>query len=444
MKVQKEFFRSVFVFVMFISGFVGISMAQTVGFQGLGDLPGGAFESAAYAVSADGSVVVGVGCPVPMNPHLIDYEAFRWTAGSDLQGLGHISPDPRPIPYQRNSEATSAFYDGSTIVGWCFVGFSGWTGFRWDETNQMQPLNWFTPVDEFAAPTEDRGLLTISDDGNTIVGKMASGSGWEAFCWTQTNQTGDGVLIGLRDFMNEPFIGYHSAANDVSGNGTIVVGKSAYRAVLGGPGSGTYYYEAFRWTDANGNNQFDLAEMQGLGFLEYSGSSPQSSASAVTSDGSVIVGKSDSDDGSQAFLWTLTDPDTREGEMIGLGILDGYTHSNALDVSADGSIIIGTNQLLPPFTIEPESETAFLWDELNGMRDLKVVLESDYGLDLTGWELTSANSISADGYVIVGSGINPDGDPEAWIATIPEPSCFVLFSLVGLYVTLRRKNSSRL
>ncbi|MGZ5569225.1 MAG: hypothetical protein ACXWKG_19615, partial [Limisphaerales bacterium] len=41
-----------------------------------------------------------------------------------------------------------------------------------------------------------------------------------------------------------------------------------------------------------------------------------------------------------------------------------------------------------------------------------------YHLDLTGWHLTSARSVSTNGTVILGNGLNPSGRMEAWIATI--------------------------
>jgi hypothetical protein len=50
------------------------------------------------------------------------------------------------------------------------------------------------------------------------------------------------------------------------------------------------------------------------------------------------------------------------------------------------------------------------------MRSLKGILTNIYGLDLTGWTLTGASGISDDGKTIVGRGINPDGNEEAWIA----------------------------
>ena len=70
-------------------------------------------------------------------------------------------------------------------------------------------------------------------------------------------------------------------------------------------------------------------------------------------------------------------------------------------------------------------------------RDLQQVLVSNYGLDLTGWTLTSAYAISADGRTIVGSGSHyygPEALTEAWIATIPEPSSMALLGLSAIYL----------
>ena len=72
------------------------------------------------------------------------------------------------------------------------------------------------------------------------------------------------------------------------------------------------------------------------------------------------------------------------------------------------------------------------------MVDLAELL-ADNGIDLTGWQLEEAVAVSADGTVILGNGINPSGDPEAWLVQISafvlsvaslEPAALVL--LIGL------------
>jgi hypothetical protein len=73
------------------------------------------------------------------------------------------------------------------------------------------------------------------------------------------------------------------------------------------------------------------------------------------------------------------------------------------------------------------------------MRSLATVLTTEYGLDLTGWVLDDATSISADGRTIAGIGSNPNGQTEAWIAhlepnanAVPEPASFALLGIGGL------------
>jgi len=110
----------------------------------------------------------------------------------------------------------------------------------------------------------------------------------------------------------------------------------------------------------------------------------------------------------------------------------GTGSSYAADVSNDGSIVVG-------YGFSAGGQEAYIWDSANGIRSLKEVLTSDYGISgLDSWHLTEARAISADGRTIVGSGINPSGQTEAWVATVPEPSSslFLLFSSLFL---LRRR-----
>ena len=76
------------------------------------------------------------------------------------------------------------------------------------------------------------------------------------------------------------------------------------------------------------------------------------------------------------------------------------------------------------------------------MRNLQDVLEAG-GLDLTGWQLRSANGVSDDGTVIVGYARNPDGYNEAYMAIIPIPSAMFLFGsgLIAL-LGLKRNRSA--
>ena len=93
-----------------------------------------------------------------------------------------------------------------------------------------------------------------------------------------------------------------SITTGISSDGSIVVGYD-----LSDNGVDGLRYEAFRWTEAEG--------MVGLGDL--AGGSFLSNAYGVNSNGTVIVGMSDSTNGNEAFRWT------QAGGMVGLGDLAG-------------------------------------------------------------------------------------------------------------------------
>jgi hypothetical protein len=99
-----------------------------------------------------------------------------------------------------------------------------------------------------------------------------------------------------------------------------------------------------------------------------------------------------------------------------------------MGASLGGGVIVGT-----VYSRIRLDTTVFVWDESSGMRNLKHVLQDDYGLDLTGWHLNGCRpfhggreaDVSADGLTIVGSGTNPSGNVEAWIAVLDEAAIAV-------------------
>lgn len=359
-------------FVAFISGLFLVttsSLAQEATFEGLGDLPGGLFRSAAFGVSANGSVVVG-----ESSSENGGQEAFRWENG-DMEGLGALEGDPF------SSSAYDVSADGSVVVGRT-LSMRGWEAFRW-EGGQMEGLG-DLPGGIFESRAEG-----VSSDGSVVVGFSNVVAEpfplYEAFRWRSGEMEGLGYLPG----------GDFSQAFSVSPDGSVIIGR-------GSNGGGDF--EALRW---EGDGIEGLGDLPGGDFHSW--------AFAVSAEGSVVIGRSNSENGSEAFYWEAA-TDT----MIGLGDLpDPPFGSDARAVSADGSIVVGhsTGYSNPPH----KGDQAFIWTEEEGMRNLKEVLESDYGLDLDGWVLRRAYDISNDGTVIVGAGINPDGNNEGWRAFLGKP-----------------------
>jgi probable HAF family extracellular repeat protein len=154
--------------------------------------------------------------------------------------------------------------------------------------------------------------------------------------------------------------------------------------------------------------------MVGLGHLSYDVGVIYSEAEAVSANGLVVVGRSTSELGTEAFRWTAA------LGMVGLGLLPTGDFSLANDVSANGSVVVGkaSRNFL---------DDAFVWTKVDGLRSIAELLVGA-GVDLSGWQLDDATAVSANGLIVVGTGINPAGAFEAWRAdltgliTVPEPS----------------------
>ena len=95
---------------------------------------------------------------------------------------------------------------------------------------------------------------------------------------------------------------------------------------------------------------------------------------------------------SEAFRWTA------EEGMVGLGDLPGGDFaSSARSASLGGAVIVGHSTISAVGT--QGSTDAFIWTSSGGMRSLRDLLVTDYGLDLTGWTLGGASDVSSDGTV---------------------------------------------
>lgn len=336
---------------------------QAVSFTPLGDLPGGNFQSVALAVSPDGSTVTGYGTiEFSNNP-----EAFRWTAATGMTGLGFL-------PGGAVSYGTAASQFGTYIVGYGGQGGSlPDQAFRWSAPTGIVGLG------SLAHPGDPSFAFDISASGEVVVGRSSSASGDNAFWWTDVD--------GMKEIPAPVGGGFRVAtATAVSHDGSTIVGE----------GFSAAGQEAFIWTSGGGTVR--LGDLAG-GILK-------SEASDVSADGKVVVGYAHSDTGMEAFRWTESDG------MVGLGALPGAVADTwALGVSADGNTIVGKSN--SAFGWE-----AFLWTSNGGMQAVREALIAQGVIGLDGWRLHSATGISADGLTIVGSGTNPQGHLEAWMARL--------------------------
>jgi uncharacterized membrane protein len=95
--------------------------------------------------------------------------------------------------------------------------------------------------------------------------------------------------------------------------------------------------------------------------------------------------------------------------------------------SDDGTVIVGYQ----PGAGGSQTWNAILWDQVHGTRQVRDVL-TESGIDMSGWHLRRAYEISGDGTVMVGTGDNPAGQYEWWVARIPEPDILGLMGLAAM------------
>lgn len=313
--------------------------------------------------------------------------------------------------------ATAMSADGSVIVGNTEGAFET---FRWTETDGVVPLGRATvPVLGVGAGSPDvsddgtRVSATILSDDGTLatIGRWTLGEGWEEL---GPYPVDGGVL--------DQSLG---SAWGISGDGESVVG------LYWRPGQPDGSAHPCAWTDAGG--------IVDLGTPGNSGR-----ANAASFDGSVVAGWVEAPTG--AWMPTLWDDGVRTvveatdasctletvngaGTIVGgqfydegttlrmaaiwhrdgggwtkepLGVLPGtqvpFGQATALDMTADGSVVIGYN------AYDRFDATGFIWTAGTGMLPIVEYLEN-HGVVLDGsFAIGGVSEISDDGLVIIGYG----------------------------------------
>jgi len=144
-------------------------------------------------------------------------------------------------------------------------------------------------------------------------------------------------------------------------------------------------------------SQVKHATFRNLGFLSGYASTQ---ATAVSSDGNIVVGTATTPAGNrQAFRWSA------QGDMVGLGFMPGGTSSMATAVSANGAVIVGDGDAN---SAPPTPSAAFRWAADVGMQRVD---------SLPGSYLCVASGVSGDGSVAVGTCLQTGNTAYRWAAS---------------------------
>lgn len=321
----------------------------------IGTLGGAA--SNGWGVSGDGQTAVGYST-LASSPSL--YHAFSYQGGApqDLGALGGSSDW---------SQAYGANTDGSVIVG-----NSG-------PIADARAVRWVNGVIESLGTFESGGssyAAATNGSGDVVVGYAKTSAGLDrAFRWES------GTMVDIAALGGTDAASY---ANDIDISGDVIVG---YSTTSSDPSVSRQH--AFRW---EGGAMVDLGSLNGdLG---------NSFAYGVSGDGNVVVGYSETATSYHAMRW-------KDGEMSDLGSLLAGQQSFAMATDGTGAVVVGYG-FLGGGTMH-----AFRWTADTEMQDLNTLLTSA-GVELDGITLENAMGVSQNGQIIVGSASYVDS-PETTV-----------------------------
>ncbi len=358
----------------------------------------------AEAVSADGKVVVGR-LSVPAN-NRVDVGAFRWTPET---GVVDLDLGEEFLVHDLSD-------DGKVLIGGDFE-----TGSYRVEGDTVTPIagpvlegdaDWPMPPSPFVFPPV---AWAMSSDGAVLVGGVhySTSEPVSSQCREQGFIYEDGITTPISELLGEETDFF--TAIDVSSDGSVVLAFPSNPLLPSDPNTPCDIADSMEPGDIGagflieGDTKTPIPDppLAGIAFRHR-----------LSGDGKVIAGEVRGS-GFNRYAngsWTTIAPVEEEQPCRHLEQVGGMTF--------DGSVIVGStfsfNTGDSGGFVWGDTAGACIWDQAGGLRNLKRWLEEEHGLDLDGWHLTAATDISPDGRVIVGAGLNPQDEYQAWIVTLEE------------------------
>jgi hypothetical protein len=241
---------------------------------------------------------------------------------------------------------------------------------------------------------DDRATLIMLD--NDLVSEIPVPRGEDDLFTAHISQDGSTVVAGQ---LGDHFIRWN--ANDF-GESPLSIPARTWGGIQGMSHDGKVFItRQLRWSEQDGVQSF--------------GNDEDVDIWGISSDERWAVGSIEGESGLRADrIGTRWDGLSPPQHLLPFDEAWGTT---GIDVSADGSIVVG-RLYLGEVPLERRTDLAAgIWTEQsNQMMPLQQLLNSHYGLSdsLHGYNLTGIYDITDNGRYMVGHAINPDGDGEAF------------------------------
>jgi probable HAF family extracellular repeat protein len=241
--------------------------------------------------------------------------AAIWQGGTQWRRLGSIAPDAQPCD-RLLSGAFGADDSGGVVVGLAWNGCKVAHAFRWEESTGM--------VDLGTLSGESTRANDVSGDGRVVVGWEEAATGFrQGAKWVDGREE---LIRGPSGAVGEAF-----AANR---DGSLIVGANCDPANYLGPAS------AWTWTAGGGVQCFPVEVPSGLPDLPY-----QVLMLATSDDGRVIGGALSFGLDSEALVWFDGEPIFLKDYLRQNGVPDafqGWVNTGFVTgITPDGRILVG-------------------------------------------------------------------------------------------------------
>jgi hypothetical protein len=367
-------------------------VVSPVTFTGIG-FSGTDNYSEVRSVTADGSKAVGTsGQFAYPNGSFSNMKSISWTQPGGFQVL----PNP---PTDGTTGNSHSFISASDITP-----DGNWIAYRAKPNGTGALVAMLGAGDgSSATPLGRNGNLSsaatqINDAGNILFGFGTDPNGlFQSFRWTAGG--------GYQQFTDP--VGYNEslpAQRGTSSDGSVSVGDVANIDLDTGEETA---HQAYRWTLVTG--------LFGLGYLP---GGDRSVALGVSADGNTVFGISNSTNSpgdtnfGELFLWTSG------SGMVSLGKPAGYDeYNNVGGMATDASVLVAS----AGDSTAQNPDIAFIYPTASHIYyDLgALIAQAGAAASIAGWSELTPFGVSDDGTTLFGSGTDPNGLTQGWVAHFP-------------------------